>query len=85
MNLKEIRKSKRYEQKQFAELIGISVSVYNRIENGKLENIKPEYINKISIGLELTNEEVINLFEIEDYLTKCIRVLKDIKQNGQAS
>ena len=83
MNLKELRKSKGFEQKQFADMIGINLSTYNRIENGKLDNILPEYINKISIGLELTNEEVINLFKIEDYLTKCIRVLKDIKQNGK--
>jgi len=82
MNLKQLRKNKGFEQKQFAELIGINVSTYNRIENSKLDNILPEYINKIAIGLELTNEEVMILFNNEDYLDKCIRVLKDIKENG---
>lgn len=82
MDLKEIRKSKGYEQKQFANMIGINLATYNRIENNKLDNILPEYINKIAIGLELTNEEVIYLFKQEDYLAKCIRVLKNIQENG---
>lgn len=82
MTLKEIRKSKGFEQKQFADIIGINLSTYNRIENDKLDNISSDYINKIAIGLELTNEQVMIFFNNEDYISKCIRVLKDIKDNG---
>jgi len=83
MILKEIRKSKGFEQKQFADIVGINLSTYNRIENDKLDDISSDYINKIAIGLELTNEQVMVLFNNEDYISKCIRVLKDIKENGK--
>ena len=47
--IKEIRKSRGYSQKKFAETIGLTNSYYNTIENGSLPSISLflEFIDSI--------------------------------------
>jgi transcriptional regulator with XRE-family HTH domain len=56
--IKELRKVKFNSQKDFANIVGFSYSVYNRIENGE-KDITVEEIYLIANGLEVSPSEII--------------------------
>jgi len=60
--IKEIRKSRGYSQKKFAETIGLTNSYYNTIENGALPSIK--ILRKIAGALNV-NLSVLFLHSID--------------------
>lgn len=60
--IKEIRKSRGYSQKKFAETIGLTNTYYNTIENGYLPSIK--ILRKIAGALNV-NLSVLFLHSID--------------------
>lgn len=64
--IKEKRKAKKYTQEKMAQLLGISLRQYVRIDNEE-DLPRRDVLNNLIIELELTNEE------IGEYIRKIIR------------
>lgn len=58
-NLKILRIKKGYGQKEFADLIGVSLSHYNRIENGKVD-LFPQFVLNAREKLNCTLDDMID-------------------------
>lgn len=64
--IKEKRKAKKYTQEKMAQLLGISLRQYVRIDNEE-DLPRRDVLNNLIVELELTNEE------IGEYIRKIIR------------
>ena len=64
--IKEKRKAKKYTQEKMAQLLGISLRQYFRIDNEE-DLPRRDVLNNLIVELELTNEE------IGEYIRKIIR------------
>lgn len=78
--IKELRKSKKYTQDKFAELIGIDAKHLSRIECAKTQP-SLNLLKKISSVLEI---EIIELFKAEHFKTKddLIKEINSILNNS---
>ncbi|WP_051910429.1 helix-turn-helix domain-containing protein [Carnobacterium pleistocenium] len=64
-NLKRIRKEKKINQRELAELTGLSFSMISKLESGEQSNPTLETINKIADGLKVDPGELVYKLAIE--------------------
>lgn len=60
----DLRTSKGFQQKELAEMIGVSASQLSRIENGETTNINAETITKLAKALNVSTDYILGLTTI---------------------
>lgn len=61
IRLKEYRTEKNYTQQQFADLLGMKYQEYQKIENGKTENIRVDKLHNLCVKMNVSADWLMGM------------------------
>ena len=82
LRIKEKREEKGFNQKEFADLIGVSPSAVNQYESG-VKKPSTDYLAIIASKLGVNADYLLGLSDKEDHLTQAYQELKSLNYKDQ--